>query len=1343
MGRLFNIKVVSYCVLGVLCLFYPSHGRAQSFDKDKEQGSHLVRYYSPREYNNFPQVWAVAQETSGAMVFGGSDGILRFDGVRWSFLPLRNMGVVRSLALGANGKVFIGAYNEVGYVGQDSLGSSVFVSLVERLPPESRRFGNTHRTYAYDDAILFQTETSILIWRDDKFVVIPWSRDPEYRMSFISDSSYYVFEQSVGLGVFKDSAIVLLPGGDFFKNKAVREIISFDDEFKLIVTTRDGFFLYSENRIIPFKTQIDDFLMKSLVYCAKVLPDNSICLGTLMGGAFIIDRQGNVKSVLNKKTGLGDNSIYNIGLDASGALWITTAKGINRVEIDKPITHFLESSISGSVNAITRHKGELYAATTDGLYRLKPLSLPDSPASFERLSALNTGIWGMTNLGQSIILNTDQGTFIFENGTFTKLNTYTQNSVVQGKTNPDIMFCALTDGVSILKRVNEKWEDWGRIPGVRAEVWECRERANGDIWLLTYSDGFLLLKYPIINGRKEYFTDPRIVQFGEDVGVTIGFTTSHLIGNEELFFVRRNGLPNQVYRFDESSEKLIPHNTFAQSIGLDTLSAYPITDEVDGRFWVQISDSNERLIVTRHQNNSFSYRPVSFERLKGYKFRVVFEEGDIAWWGGHDGLIRMDLSRSQSTSTTPHQLGFNRISFSNDSILYKGGGQPLQNLEFPFENNSLRFDYAAAAYDNHSDNAYQYQLEGFDRSWSGWTKETYKNYTGLPEGRYIFRVKSRDIYGGESAPAAYAFSISPPWFRSWWAYLVYATLAFALVGGLVQIRLRSIRKEKKTLERIVQERTREVREQAHLLEDQAVRLKELDKAKSRFFTNISHEFRTPLSLIMGLLEDSNQDNASTKDAYRIAVMQRNTQRLQTLINQLLDLSRLEARVLTLAISPGNIGRYLRAFAAGFTSLASQRNIALDVDITGDDEISFFDVDKLEKMVSNLLSNALKFTPAGGTVTFVATRDGNLCCITVSDTGPGIPPEFVSKVFERFYRIDNPAIATKEGAGIGLALTRELAELHRGTVVVVNTGGEGCTFQLTIPVNKGAFTEEELSRGKPGNGSVLRREPALRADHAEKTDVPEDRPIVLVAEDNADLRQFIADHLREYKVEHACDGREALKLAHRLIPDLVISDIMMPEIDGVELCQKLKADEKTSHIPVFLLTARADIQSRLDGLQTGADDYITKPFHASELQIRVRNMIVSRRELRNRFSRSVILKPTDVAITSTDEIFLQRIMTIVEAHMSDSAFSTQDFQKEIAMSRMQLHRKIKALTGHATGEFVRIQRLIRAKDLLLNRAGNVTDVCYQTGFSDVSYFAKCFKKQFGFTPTEFLARHSEM
>jgi signal transduction histidine kinase/AraC-like DNA-binding protein/AmiR/NasT family two-component response regulator len=550
-----------------------------------------------------------------------------------------------------------------------------------------------------------------------------------------------------------------------------------------------------------------------------------------------------------------------------------------------------------------------------------------------------------------------------------------------------------------------------------------------------------------------------------------------------------------------------------------------------------------------------------------------------------------------------------------------------------------------------------------------------------------------------------------------------------------------IEAQKMELEQKVDERTREISSQKKEIEEQSEKIRELDRIKSRFFANISHEFRTPLTLIQGPIKKRLAEATDPGDIREFTVIHQNTNRLLKLVNQLLDLTKLESGALALKITETELITFLKPLVESFQSLAEVKMVNFNFEYQALAIPISLDTEKVEKIINNLLSNAFKFTPAGGTVAVtVHSRKATdkfpegFAEIQVTDTGIGIASEHLPKIFNRFYQVDNSQTREYEGTGIGLAITKEFAGLLHGEIDVKSELGSGTTFTLRLPLGHSVYGTTPIMdalenievTAEEQEETVFETSPGYNA-----------KETILIIEDNLDLRYYIRDNMPErYLVIEAADGAQGLALAMEKIPDLIISDVMMPKRDGLEVCREIKSDERTSHIPVILLTAKTDMQDKLEGLNTGADDYIPKPFDITELIVRSRNLIDNRKKLREKFATKMELKPKEITIQSLDDRFLQKVLSIAEEHINDSLFGVEQFSKEAGMSVAQLYRKLNALTGYTPNDFMRHMRLQRAADLFRQKAGHVADVAYQVGFNNLSYFAKCFKEKFGVSPSQF-------
>jgi len=531
--------------------------------------------------------------------------------------------------------------------------------------------------------------------------------------------------------------------------------------------------------------------------------------------------------------------------------------------------------------------------------------------------------------------------------------------------------------------------------------------------------------------------------------------------------------------------------------------------------------------------------------------------------------------------------------------------------------------------------------------------------------------------------------------------------------------------------------------QLKLEQEHAKKLEEVDKIKSNFYANISHEFRTPLMLILGPLEKLMSKVKDEDGQKQAGLIKGNAKRLLTLINQLLDLSRLEAGKLKLNASLGNIAQFVKGLVMEFESIAERKDISLKVLIEKDDIEAYFDKEKLEKIVTNLLSNAFKFTPSGGRITVkLSETSTNQVEIIVRDSGIGIPKSELTKIFDRFYQVDGSHTREHEGTGIGLALTKELVELHKGNIFVDSVEGHWTEVKLNFPLGREHLTDDEIIDTADFEMRKIENVEEFAKSDSEAEDLLNenliDKTIVLVVEDNVDVREYIKDALKEhYHIEEAANGEQGLRKAEKFIPDLIVSDIMMPKMDGYELTRQLRQNDKTSHIPIILLTAKSDKDSKLQGLGLGADDYLIKPFDSDELLARIKNLIETRRMLQEKFGAgtAVLEKSEKAKLSYIDEQFMNRIMVVIDEHLAEEEFSIEEFGKDVGMSRSQIHRKLKALTGKSTSLYLRTVRLAKAKQMIEEKKGTISEISYQVGFSSPAYFSRCFKEEFGHVPSE--------
>ncbi len=640
-------------------------------------------------------------------------------------------------------------------------------------------------------------------------------------------------------------------------------------------------------------------------------------------------------------------------------------------------------------------------------------------------------------------------------------------------------------------------------------------------------------------------------------------------------------------------------------------------------------------------------------------------------------------------------------------------------------------DFVALEYQRPKNNRYAYYLEGFEKDWNYVGTSRSATYTNLSPGDYTFKVKASNSDGVWSEkPTELFITVLPPWYRTWWAYMGYVLMLLAVI--YLFIREVKIREAFKT--------------DIRMKEIEKERIRELEQVKTHFFTNISHELRTPLTLIISPIEKYFMQNASLSSTQekRISSIYQNAQKLLRLINQLLDLSKIESGKQQPVIAKHDLVLQLNGIIQGFENYAQQKQIKLTWKAPIPSLLVYYDADIIEKCVSNLLSNAFKHTPEDGKIgvsldlesSFVdGNEEVNQIYIRVIDTGKGISAEHLSHIFDRFYQI--PESMSVVGTGVGLSLCKELVTLHLGEIEVKSTLGLGSEFGLKIPVRKSNFdpswVQEKLMTIKS------QEELITPSDSIEK-----EKQILLIVDDHTELRKFVAEIFEsKFQVMEASRGEDALEMALTYLPDVVITDWMMPGMSGVNLCRALRQNPKTNHIPLVLLTSKSAQESQIEGMQAGADDFVSKPFNADILEIRVNKLLESKERNRKNWQKQMIQQElSEGKLPTFEDAFLVKATQLIIANLGNADFDVEDLEKGLDMSKMQLYRKLKMLTSLAANEFIRSIRLQQAKVLLENSKFNISEIAYQVGFNDPAYFARAFKKQYGKTPKSFIKPTNE-
>jgi len=686
------------------------------------------------------------------------------------------------------------------------------------------------------------------------------------------------------------------------------------------------------------------------------------------------------------------------------------------------------------------------------------------------------------------------------------------------------------------------------------------------------------------------------------------------------------------------------------------------------------------------------------------------------WFPTMKGLAVVDPAQALQQTPLPPLVQIEALTNDGVPVSFE------EPMTLPAGSDRLVFHYTAPFLRAPEKLRFRYRLEGHDATWIEAGTARTATYTNLPPGTYHFMVQTAIGSSPWQEATRLPFRMAPFFYQTAWFAGLAAMGMLLLLVMAYQARMRRV------LER----------ERLYRSEEEAHRLAELDAAKSRFIANISHEFRTPLTVILGATDQLKHRETAPQP---IGAIRRNAHRLLQLVNQLLDLSKLETGKLHLAPQPGDLVAFLRHLVRSMQPLAERRSIDLRLRTEVEQMGMLFDSDVLEKVFNNVLSNALKFTPEGGKVWVTMERrtidDEQVAEVIFKDTGPGIPPTALPSIFDRFSQVNGSATREHEGTGIGLALAKELVELHGGKILIESEVGFGSAFLVRLPFV--ATERKVMKQGERSDRSVADYQWPMDAGKEEvglvEPNVQNQKLKILLVEDHVEVRALVRSYLEEtYHIIEATDGEAGLHAARQQEPDLILSDVMMPRMDGYALCQAIKSDEKLRHIPVVLLTAKAAEEDKIVGLQTGADAYIAKPFPAAVLRAQIASLIASRHQLRAQFSQELVIQPAGVVVPSEEEAFLQHVLAAIEARLGDTTFGVEALAEAVGLSRRHLTRRIRRLTDQSPAALIRQMRLERAAHLLEAQSGTVAEIAFAVGFTSPSYFATAFRQAFGHPPS---------
>ncbi|MGQ9642496.1 MAG: hybrid sensor histidine kinase/response regulator transcription factor [Ignavibacterium sp.] len=1075
-----------------------------------------------------------------------------------------------------------------------------------------------------------------------------------------------------------------------------------------------------------------------------------------------VQQKNNPKSIIS-------NQINQMIKDKSGVIWLASENGVSSLSIRYnfliPFSNFNSEfplrSFNSDVKSILNYDDKnILVGTSTGLFKLNLQEMTE--IEFPQFKDLN--IWSLYKDDNNILWVGTYGQGLYQlnikSNTLKKITieyplfkTLAYNYIKDIKPDSDNNLFIGSWGGGLVKLVNSKGSknnEQNELKFWRSnkdnsetvsynDVWSIVIDKVGRIWIGTNGGG---LNY--FNEEKNkftYLTAKNSNGLLKSNSILFLYQTQNKAENDKttLWICTDQGLTKLVLKnltdFNSLEELILSSKTYTSKDGLSSEVVKSVVENGNGDIWVSTSNG---IFVYDDRADRFNRISYAFERRQtNYNSGASLNFKDKFFlFGSIDGLKVFQTKQVIQSDYKPEviisdfQL-FNKSVSSIDnspikSVLNKNG-----EIKLSYNENVFSFQFTATDYNNPSTIKYAYMMKGFDKDWNYTENRRFVTYTNLNPGEYEFLVKATNSDGlWNDIPTAVKVIISPPWWRTVWAYIAYIFLFFA---GILTIRRLEINKAK-------------LMNEIKMKDFEAEKLREVEAMKSRFFANISHELRTPLMLIKGPIDELLNNNSNTNVAELAGLAARNSEKLKSLIDQLLELTQLESAKIPVKAVYGNIVEFNKNILWSFKNLADQKQIELIFESEKEKIMAWFDKDILEKILNNILSNALKFTNAQGKIGIKIScpkSDVNQkTVIKIFDTGIGIDEKDVNKVFDRFYQSTESVRKNYAGFGIGLSLVKELVDLHKWEIRLLSEKMKGTEFLISIPLNDYLDETQKMKEEAPLNSIEEISESIIKSNEVEDANTDDDsgKFTLMIVEDSEDVRYYLSSLLKnQYKLIIAENGLDAINKSLEQLPDLIISDIMMPEMDGLEFCQRIKNDWRTSHIPVILLTARTTIEDKVEGLETGADDYLYKPFNSSELYARIKNLISQRIKLKEKFSKSLELKPEIITDSNADQEFINRAIEVAENNIYNLDFNTDKFAKEMFLSRSQLYRKLNSLTNQSPGEFIRTVKLKKAAKLLIEKKLSITQIALEIGFNSPSHFTKAFKQLFDCLPSEFISK----
>ncbi len=1289
-----------------------------------ERGQPVIALYPSIPMGGSALNNAVIELPDKKIAVANASAMLLFDGNRWRvFEHPEGKQKFNGLAVGDRGRIYSGVFDELGYFQFNSAGTPIWHSLMPSLPADVRGFGAVLRV-VYDQQrrqVWYLTaSTLLLIDPVHPHNVQRWSTKVAFKRLFEVEDEIWVSAHDEGIqrAVGQDSVrlefVPRLKQPDF--DNTVGVIAEGQD--RILLTAEGKFFRWSQGEVRRVGQNLESALLAGLPVAMLRMGDGRFLVKLKRRPPCLVDMEFASMECLPQHEGTAGNNLPGVALDAQGGIWLAQPNLVSRVDIASALTYFDQRSGLPVAHDLIRMNGALYVAAATGVHRLVPGDT-ERNARFESIWPEITAAYGLAVIGDTLFA-AGAGLYRVSDHAGAKAERIVdipRVALVKASLfHPDRLWLATFQGVVQVNDANSPTPTQRRIEGIDTDIVQIVEEDSETLWAAGGAGGLWRIRTHA-KGTQVEAMEGRSGLAPRQVRLSAGRAGTWILTDAG------------VRRFEARTGTFFAPKDIPQQ--LVNSRVFSLLEDADGNLWFRSVSVGTGVAWRGRDGWSVDTTLFSAIDMTPTVTRFV-REGSVVWAARSDGLLRLDLSRHLDPATP----AIPQLTALRD--LRTGQSLPLvDKVALASVQRNVGFEFALANSHRPLETLYRSRLLGFDQRWTDWSDRADRDYTNLPDGAFQFEVEARDAFGRTGAMPALTLSVAAPWWRTALAYGAYAIGAVILLwlaarlGARHRQRLLLVRQHE--LETVVDLRTQELTQKNLQLADQAERLTEVDRLKTRFFINVGHEFRTPLTLVLGPLDDLLRDareRFSVRAREQLEMANRNARRVLDLIVELLDVNRFEHGQMRLTRATSDLAVLSQRVLADHLPLLERYGHQSRLSIEGNGPwYATVDPPQIERCLSNLIGNAAKYMARGGLIELRVRRMDQQIELAVIDQGRGISAAALPHVYDRFFQAEGSDSAS--GYGIGLALVREIIEAHQGHVAVESVHGLGSTFLLSLP----AIVADAVSEAKPA-ASAPATPDTIAEIESDKLEAGRGRPLVLVVDDHDDLRARARGLLEDrFDVIEAGDGPSAWNMARDRLPDLIVCDVMMPGFDGIELTRRLRADADTAAIALLLLTAKVGSEHAVAGLQAGADDYLAKPFDASELLARIDALLARAQRLRLRLVREQQAVPEITIPENPDQRWRSKLDAVIAEHMADPEFSVELLAQSMHADRSHLFRRCKELVAMSPSEYLRDQRLHRSYALLESAAGNVSEIAYAVGFDTLSSFTRAFKTRYGIPPSQ--------